>query len=770
MFRSLVLSMVVGASAVALAGGAAPVPVAHVVRLEGDVGADMIRRFKDEVAQATAPAPVAPIAEKGEAPAKGPGHKPATLFILDLRKLGGPLASVVALGGRISELDERNLRTVALLHEPPSGASTLLALACDQLYMTPKARLGPLDPSEFAEPKDPEGAKTLKTALARYGEQKKQGRPGLALLHQAFVDPEVNVLAVKPKGHKGRFVFIDGDKRAGSAALYDKVVAAGNRGKRLELDAEKALEIEISDATVDSVWDVAEKLGIAGENLFGTMGEKPAKGKGAAAAKGPTKKPEKPSPIGPIRETGPVVFITLSGMVGDGMFESVKRRLKEARKLNPGMIVFEIDTFGGKLGSAFDVGKEIFDVRDVRTVAYVNDKAISAGSFIAVACDQIVMRRGSTMGDCQIVTGEGKPLKLEKYESPLRARFRNFCEGKYPIALAMAMVTEDLKVYELETVDGEKKYLTDKELKGLTVQQRRGYKNAHDPKLIIAKGELLTMTDTEAKDYGFSRDSVSSRKDILKHYELSDREIVEIEWSWSERFVRYLDMFGTLLLTLGILGVIIELKTPGFGIFGIAGLILIGVFFLGKHAAGLAEVWEILLFFVGLGLLAVEVFITPGFGLMGLAGLLCMLSSVILSLQSFTIPHKDYEWAQFHWSIAQLGIVSFGVLAGVFLISRYLHKVPYFGKIVLAQLVPSTVATSVTESVSPPPPAEAEAQRIEALVGKRGQAVTMLRPAGRAELDGEPLDVVTEGDFIEPGAPIEVLAVRGNRVVVRRAT
>jgi membrane-bound ClpP family serine protease len=96
--------------------------------------------------------------------------------------------------------------------------------------------------------------------------------------------------------------------------------------------------------------------------------------------------------------------------------------------------------------------------------------------------------------------------------------------------------------------------------------------------------------------------------------------------------------------------------------------------------------------------------------------------------------------------------------------------VPYFGKIVLAQLVPSTVATSVTESVSAPLPAETEEQRAEALVGKRGQAVTMLRPAGRAELDGEPLDVVTEGDFIAPGTPIEVLAVRGNRVVVRRAT
>jgi len=218
-------------------------------------------------------------------------------------------------------------------------------------------------------------------------------------------------------------------------------------------------------------------------------------------------------------------------------------------------------------------------------------------------------------------------------------------------------------------------------------------------------------------------------------------------------------------ITLGILGIIIELKTPGFGVFGLAGLALVTVFFLGKHAAGLAETWEILLFFAGVALLAVEVFVLPGFGIAGISGLLCIVASIVLSAQKFVVPAKPWEWEQFNWNLTQLGLVCIGVFVGAILVGKYLHKAPYVGRFILA-----TPPTATSESVLAPPSAAEEAQQAATLVGKRGEAVTLLRPAGRIEVDGEPLDVVTEGDFIHPGEPVEICGVRGNRIVVRRAT
>ncbi|NQT50906.1 hypothetical protein HQ576_02585, partial [bacterium] len=470
----------------------------------------------------------------------------------------------------------------------------------------------------------------------------------------------------------------------------------------------------------------------------------------------------KPHAPGDLRKAGPVVVIPLTGMVGDGWQHSIERRLREAEKLKPALIIFEMDTYGGKLMNAFEISNTLFDIQQPRTVAFINRKAISAGAFIAVAADEIIMRHGSTLGDCQIVSQEGEAVRKEKLDTVLRADFRKFCRGKYPTALAEAMVMEDYEVYECVTADGKTEYVKGQDFDGLTPAERERFATT---KKIIDNRTLLTMTDTEAQRYGFSQKSVRTLDEVLEHYGMAGREVVELPMNWSESLVRTLDMIGPLLLTLGILGIIIELKTPGFGVFGLAGLALVTVFFLGKHAAGLAETWEILLFFAGVALLAVEVFVLPGFGIAGISGLLCIVASIVLSAQKFVVPAKPWEWEQFNWNLTQLGLVCIGVFVGAILVGKYLHKAPYVGRFILA-----TPPTATSESVLAPPSAAEEAQQAATLVGKRGEAVTLLRPAGRIEVDGEPLDVVTEGDFIHPGEPVEICGVRGNRIVVRRAT
>ncbi len=688
--------------------------------------------------------------------------KPA-LVIFELQTRPGPLASALKLADSIHELRDQGISTVGFITGKASASDALLALACARFYLAEGASLAGIEPGAFEDGSSVKARERLLAALERYS----AWRPRLAALYRAMVAPSEDVYEMVFEGMEDKPKFVGADEHRRLLASPPKPIVRTERvvrkGKLPRWPAAEAERLGISAGTAKSGASLASHLGADMGKLLVLRGpqERP-----APAASKEKKTPRKLTP-GPGDK---VVFVTLDGMVGDGMAYSLKRRLEEAKALEPAMVIFEINTYGGKLASALEIANRIFDEVEPPTVAYVNNKAISAGALIAVSCDEIVMQKGATLGDCQVVTPSGEAVRSEKIDTVLRARFRTFCEGKYPSALAEAMVTQEIEVFELERLDGQRVYMTRKEYENLmrSPDELAHYKNPTQAKIVVHKDELLTMTHTEALRYGFSRATVTSRRDVLENYGVADRQVVVLGWTWSERFVRLLDAIGPLLLTLGILGILIELKTPGFGIPGIIGLVLIATFFFGKYAAGLAEVWEILLFIVGVGLLAVELFVTPGFGVLGLAGLLLMLASVVLSLQYFIIPETDYEYSVFQRNIVTLGGVVFGVFVGAVLIGKYLHRAPYLGKIILAAPTDSG-PTAVATAVSPAPAREQEEKRASELVGRRGRAVTMLRPAGRADFDGEPFDVVTEGDFIQPGEPVEITAVQGNRIIVRRA-
>ncbi len=685
------------------------------------------------------------------------------LIIFDLQTRPGPLAASLKIADALHGLRERGIATVGFIAGKASVSDALAALACERFFLGEGASFAGVEPSAFEGVPEAEARERLLAALERYS----GWRPRLAPLYRAMVGAQEDTYAVVFEGMEGKPKFVGAGEQRRLLASPPKPVVRTERvvakGKVPRFTASEAERLGISSGTAKSLASLAASLGADMSKLL--VLRQPSERRPAAA------KPEHEPPRG--IEPGPgdkVVFITLDGMVGDGMAYSLKRRLEVAEGLEPALVVFEINTYGGKLASALEIANLIYDEVEPPTVAYVNNKAISAGSLIAVACDEIVMQQGATLGDCQVVTVSGEAVRSEKIDTLVRARFRTFCEGKYPAALAQAMVTQELEVLELEKPNGERVYMTRKDYENLlkSPDELAEYKNPTQAKLVVHKDELLTMTHTEALRYGFSRATVKSRRDVLEHYGVADRQVVVLGWTWSERLVRLLDMVGPLLLTLGILGILIELKTPGFGIPGILGLLLVATFFFGKYAAGLAEVWEILLFIVGVGLLAVELFVTPGFGVLGLGGLLLMLASVILSLQYFIIPETDYEYSMFQRNIITLGGVVFGVFVGAVLIGRYLHRAPYLGKIILAGPREGE-PTAVAVAVSPAPAPEQERKRTSELVGRRGRALSMLRPAGRAEFDGELYDVVTEGDFVQPGEPVEITAVHGNRIIVRRA-
>lgn len=687
------------------------------------------------------------------------------LLIVELHTQPREAGPALAVAAALARLHEMGVQTAALVRGPGSASDTLVALACDRLLAAPDARLMPLVPDAFAPP----ASEAERAKLAEALEQFSARRARLRAFYRAMLDPALEVFQVVFEGREDQPVFYTGDAyRKLEPGSYIRSERAAAPGAPPRLGAADLERLGLSSGTVQNAEQAAARLGLSATDLVSLGPSLPPE-----AATRPAPKGETPHPKARARPADGrrVVVIPLDGMVGDGMLYSVRRRLATARGLSPALVVFEVNTRGGALEAAFRIGDLIHAITDFPTVAWVNREAMSAGSMISVACSEIVMQENSLLGDSAVVDGAtGQMVGSEKIDSYLRERFKNFGKGKYPGALIEAMITVDTEVYELETTDGRREYLTANEYQNLlrSPQDLARYTNARSAPRVVEKGRLLTMNEERAQHYGFSSATIKSREELLDFYGLAGREVVTLKWTWSEQLVRWLDLAGPLLLTLGLLAIMLEFKMGGSGIFAVAGLALIAIFFLGKYAAGLAEIWEIVLFFLGLAMLAIEVFVTPGFGLLGISGLILMFVSVVLSLQGFVLPGTPGEVGDFRWSIGQVGLVALALLVAVMVMTRYLHRAPYLGKMILAAPPPSTARTAVTEGVSLPPSPEAEEERARGLIGRRGKAITPLRPAGRVELDGEPLDVVTAGDFVAEGESIEVAEVRGNRIVVRR--
>jgi membrane-bound serine protease (ClpP class) len=240
---------------------------------------------------------------------------------------------------------------------------------------------------------------------------------------------------------------------------------------------------------------------------------------------------------------------------------------------------------------------------------------------------------------------------------------------------------------------------------------------------------------------------------VLKQLDLGAAETRRVSENWAEQLVRFLThpVLSSLLMTVGMLGIIIELRTPGFGVPGALGITSLALFFWGHWLVRLAGWEELLLVAVGLVLLAIELFVTPGFGLIGILGIVAILAGLILSLLGAGATTEAIIGAMARVALSLL----IAVAASVALL-RVLPRLP-FGR----QLILDTGLTTLTGYASAP---ESDRQWL----GKQGTTVSPLRPAGIAELGGNRVDVVSQGEWIDAGAPIEVIRVEGNRIVVRQ--
>ena len=458
-----------------------------------------------------------------------------------------------------------------------------------------------------------------------------------------------------------------------------------------------------------------------------------------------------------------VYVIPVSGTVEPGMAAYIKRvltQIKDEKKSTAenradAVIVFKMDTFGGRVDAALDIVDAISNIPKVKTIAYVEKRAISAGALIALSSDQLFMKENTIIGDCApiIQTKEGQQMAGEKIQTVLRAKFRALAKkNNYPVVLAEAMVTVDMEVYQV-MMDGEKQFLDKKAYDDLTkIQQKR----ISSKKTIVAKGELLTMDDAEAFELGFSQKSIDKLEDmyVLLGYESVD--VITMETSWSEAFVRFLQPLLPILMLLGIGAVYMEIKAPGFGLPGIAGILCLGLVFFNQYLVGLANHTELLLLLIGVLLLGVEVFVLPGFGVPGITGLSVIAAGLVLSFQGFVIPDPAFPW-EGRLLMSNLAYVM-GAFMAAFLISLFMIRfvLPQVSKLVKGPYLDATLALSRVDGPA----------GLTLAPGDTGVALTALHPSGKVVINNQKIDAITQGEFIDPEQRIRVVKLESNRVIV----
>ncbi len=360
----------------------------------------------------------------------------------------------------------------------------------------------------------------------------------------------------------------------------------------------------------------------------------------------------------------------------------------------------------GGLVDAATIIKDSLVKAPVETIAFVEKRAWSAGALITIACKKIVMAPGSSLG-----AAEPRPAD-EKTISALKGEFESTAEarGRDP-KIAGAMVDKNISIENL-----------------------------------VNSGELLTLTADKAKEVGYADFFLSTQDELFNELGLKGAKIIEVKLNWAEYITRWLTepTILSMLLTFGFLGIFFELQTPGWGIPGTFGAISLVLYFGGRYMAGLAG-WEyMLLILAGLGLIFIEMH-TPGFGVAGITGISAVAIGMFLSLGGLENI------------VPSLIGATVAILVVVITLVIYLPRSRVWKSLGLQK------EEKVEEGYIAP-------RDYESLLGKKGVAITMLRPTGIALIEGARINVQTNGEFLPPNTPVEIIQVEGVKIIVTKNT
>lgn len=400
-----------------------------------------------------------------------------------------------------------------------------------------------------------------------------------------------------------------------------------------------------------------------------------------------------------------VVRIDNWQQIDPGLAQITRRIVAEAEEdPNAAAVAVVLDTPGGLVQSALEITKTLLETK-LKTVAFVEGHAISAGALVGTAAEKLYMHRGSTIGAAEPRDGATNEPADYKALSVVAGTFESTAIARHrDPQIARAMVD-----------------------KATPIAGQRG--------------ELLTLNYREAIDKGYADGEAANLEEALRMAGISEFQLVESEITFSDRAGRFLTtpFVATLLLIVGVIAIGLEFMKPGATIPGLVGIVSLGLFFLGNTMVGTAGWLEISLALIGILLLIFEAFI-PGFGIFGVGGVIAMGASIFLA-----VPSEELAWRYLMWTAIAFMVAMVGIIRAIS--KRGLGK-----------------ALTLEDSAKNWQAARAD---LSALVGKEGTSLTVLRPAGTAEFGDQKVDVVTEGDFVAVGHRVKIIRVEGTRVVVR---
>lgn len=405
--------------------------------------------------------------------------------------------------------------------------------------------------------------------------------------------------------------------------------------------------------------------------------------------------------------------VPVTGTIELGIAPFIQRALDEAAASGAAAVVLDINTLGGRVDAALNIVDAVTRA-EIPVYAFVNPRAISAGALIAVSTDSVFITNEGHMGASTVVDASGTKVS-EKAQSVMRAQFRALAErrGLDP-RIGEAMVDETI------AIDG-----------------------------VVEEGKLLTLTASEAEKVGYAVE-VRDFDDLLARLGFVGVEIVTPSLNWAEQLVRFLShpLVSPLLLSLGVLGLMIEIKTPSFGVAGAVGLVSLAAFFGSHLIVGLAGLEEIILLAVGLVALLIEVFVIPGFGLAGFVAIIAIGAAAFLALLG-ALP----TWADVARASGILLAAGMIVSAVAYFFVRHLPSSNRWRGVFLRAVTDKTAGYISGDAR-------------QELVGQLGIALTDLRPSGTARIGQERVDVVAEGGFVDKDQRVRVVRAESYRLVV----
>lgn len=681
---------------------------------------------------------------------RGDGRRPVLVLRFDApgesAGAGSQFETVLSLARFLESREMADVKTVAWLPDSLRGHGLLAAIACEEIIMPADARMGD---SAADEPNDQAISRTVVEAYREIADAKRTIPVALAI---GMTDPAVEVVQIE-SDEGVRFLL------------------------REEVETYRNDNEIISERTLIPVGSVGEFTGREGRQ-FGFV-------KYLAADKADIAKALS-IPIESLEVDQSLIadwkaaMITVKGEITPDSVSEASTLLTNDLDRGANWIGVRIDSVGGDLDACLTLANQLaeLDANAVRTVAYVPVEAKGGAAIVALACDQLVMAPDATLGigpdlaeagrndnnnrnlppkglqPQNEIDAEGLRAAVASAEISLRSSLAGKTNRSW--SLLHAMIDPQVELFQYRNKNtGVTRWMSAEEAGEL-----RDSVNWTQGPALHAGNELLQLRGTDALDAGIAFQTVDNIDQLERLYSV---DIRHAELNWAMKLVRALASPGlaTFLLMLGLVGMYIEMKTPGVGVGGVVAAISFLLFFWSKSLEGTATSLEIVMFVGGIVLLLLEIFVVPGMGIFGLAGGLMVVFSLILASQTFTFPTSGAEMDEMRRSMAIVVGAGLGVIGLAIALRRFLPNAPVFNRLILEPPPPEErITLSHRESLAD----------YSHLVGVVGEATTDLRPGGRALVGGQLLDVIAEGIPLDRGTRVVVVEAHANRVLVRAAT